>query len=175
MSLISVRRMDVLRSTASAYWRCSSLSSVSRSSPFIPMMPFMGVRISWLMLARKEDFARVAASAASRAAVSCSWSFFCCVMSTKLSRQKGRPPRSSRVTVFSTGRTVPSMRTSVRSLLSTDWRRSVTGHLPASAGQMNLWQTLPMIWLRSAPIMAAAASLASTISWVPQSISTMPV
>ncbi len=31
------------------------------------MMPFIGVRISWLMVARKSDFAWFAASAASRA------------------------------------------------------------------------------------------------------------
>ncbi len=29
----------------------------------MPMMPFIGVRISWLMFARKSDFARVAAMA----------------------------------------------------------------------------------------------------------------
>ena len=34
----------------------------------MPITPFMGVRISWLMLARNSLFARVAASAASRAA-----------------------------------------------------------------------------------------------------------
>jgi len=34
------------------------------------MMPFMGVRISWLMLARKSALARAAASAATRAASS---------------------------------------------------------------------------------------------------------
>ena len=33
----------------------------------MPMMPFMGVRISWLMLARNSLLARLAASAASLA------------------------------------------------------------------------------------------------------------
>jgi len=34
------------------------------------MMPFIGVRISWLMLARKADLARLASSALSRARLS---------------------------------------------------------------------------------------------------------
>ena len=33
----------------------------------MPRMPFIGVRISWLMFARNSDFARVAASAVSLA------------------------------------------------------------------------------------------------------------
>jgi hypothetical protein len=33
----------------------------------LPMTPFMGVRISWLMVARKSDLAALAASAASLA------------------------------------------------------------------------------------------------------------
>ncbi len=36
----------------------------------MPMMPFMGVRISWLMVARKRDLARLPASARSRASSS---------------------------------------------------------------------------------------------------------
>ena len=36
----------------------------------MPMMPFIGVRISWLMLARNSDLARVEASAWSRASAS---------------------------------------------------------------------------------------------------------
>ena len=43
-----------------ASWLCST-------SSVMPMMAFMGVRISWLMLARKALFARLAASAASLA------------------------------------------------------------------------------------------------------------
>ena len=34
----------------------------------MPITPFIGVRISWLIRARKSDFARVAASATSRSA-----------------------------------------------------------------------------------------------------------
>ena len=44
----------------------------------MPMMPFIGVRISWLMLARNMDFAAVASSARSFAACSsCSVSLRC--------------------------------------------------------------------------------------------------
>ena len=41
--------------------------SVSRASSVMPMIPFMGVRISWLMLARNSLLARLAARAASLA------------------------------------------------------------------------------------------------------------
>ena len=42
-------------------------AAVSSSSSVMPITPFIGVRISWLMLARNSLFARLAASAASRA------------------------------------------------------------------------------------------------------------
>ena len=54
-----------------AYSRCSRSSSVSSSSSVMPITPFSGVRISWLMLARNSDFAcdaSMARSAAPRAA-----------------------------------------------------------------------------------------------------------
>ena len=62
--------MTVMRASAEAftmcrYSRCSKLSGVSSVRFVIPMMPFIGVRISWLMFARKSPFARFAASAAS--------------------------------------------------------------------------------------------------------------
>ena len=47
-------------------------ASVSRTSSVMPMTPFMGVRISWLMLARNSLLARLAASAASLASRSSS-------------------------------------------------------------------------------------------------------
>ena len=56
--------------TPPAYSRCSSSSGVSRSSPFRPMIAFIGVRISWLIDARNCDFAFDAPSARSRAAAS---------------------------------------------------------------------------------------------------------
>ena len=44
--------------------------SVSRSRSVMPMTPLIGVRISWLIVARKSDFIREPAIAASRAAAS---------------------------------------------------------------------------------------------------------
>jgi hypothetical protein len=51
--------------------RCGRRSSMSASS-VIPMIPFMGVRISWDMRARKSLFARLAASASALASTCCS-------------------------------------------------------------------------------------------------------
>ena len=48
--------------TVSTKSRCSLVSSVSINSEVMPMMPFIGVRISWLVLARNSDLARVASS-----------------------------------------------------------------------------------------------------------------
>jgi hypothetical protein len=42
---------------------CSAVNAVSNNRPVIPITPFIGVRISWLMFARNADFARLAASA----------------------------------------------------------------------------------------------------------------
>jgi hypothetical protein len=56
--------------TLSRYSRCSSSSGESRARSVIPMMPFIGVRISWLMFARNSLLARLAAIARSRAMTS---------------------------------------------------------------------------------------------------------
>ena len=42
-------------------------SRVWRSTSIMPITPFIGVRISWLMVATKADLARLASSAPSRA------------------------------------------------------------------------------------------------------------
>ena len=49
------------------YSRCVRSSGVSSTSSTMPMTPFIGVRISWDMFARNSLFARLEASAASRA------------------------------------------------------------------------------------------------------------
>ena len=59
---------EVATPTASS--RCSASSSVSRSSPVRPITAFIGVRISWLTLARKCDFSTEAWIASSRAGAS---------------------------------------------------------------------------------------------------------
>ncbi len=49
---------------------CRSFKGSRSRSSAVPTTPFIGVRISWLMVARKVDFAWLAASASSRAAFS---------------------------------------------------------------------------------------------------------
>ena len=56
-----------LREIVEAYSRCSASSSVSPSRPLIPMIAFIGVRISWLIVARNALLDSFAASAISRA------------------------------------------------------------------------------------------------------------
>ena len=51
--------------TVFAYSRCAGARGVSSNSEVMPITPFMGVRISWLMAARKSDLARDAFRAAS--------------------------------------------------------------------------------------------------------------
>jgi hypothetical protein len=51
--------------TVSRYSRCSASTSVSSSSAVSPITAFIGVRISWLMLARNSPLACAAPSAAS--------------------------------------------------------------------------------------------------------------
>ena len=76
MSLITVSRESPDIFTVSRYSRCSGVSSVSSARSVIPITPFSGVRISWLMLAKNSLFARLAASAASRAVFISSCTFF---------------------------------------------------------------------------------------------------
>ena len=105
-SILDRSRMSLM--SCSRCWAAVvSLSMRSRARPSWqsrrirwarPMMAFIGVRISWLMLARKALLARLAASAASRASRSASAACFCSVLSmaittrptTTPSRQSGR-------------------------------------------------------------------------------------
>ena len=55
---------------ATAVWtysRWTALSAVPASSSSMPITPFSGVRISWLMLARNSDLIREASTAAANA------------------------------------------------------------------------------------------------------------
>ena len=80
--------------SVSAYSRCSRERSVSSSSDVMPSTPFIGVRISWLMLARNSLLATVAASAFDRAASSDSSSSFCSVTSIDAPRMRHGLPSS---------------------------------------------------------------------------------
>ena len=67
----------------SAYSRCSSSRAVSSRSSLMPMTPFIGVRISWLTLARNIDFILDASSAWSRTSASSSSARLRSVMSRR--------------------------------------------------------------------------------------------
>ena len=63
MSLMTVSKASPAVCTPWVYCRWTSSSGVSSSNPVSPMTPFIGVRISWLMVARNSDFSRDASNA----------------------------------------------------------------------------------------------------------------
>ncbi|MNT65343.1 hypothetical protein D3C72_2033180 [compost metagenome] len=64
MSPINASRLCAEAKAISMLWRSMGLASARLSaSSSVPMMAFMGVRISWLIVARKVVLARLAASA----------------------------------------------------------------------------------------------------------------
>ena len=68
----------------------------------MPMMPFIGVRISWLMLARNWLLARLAASAASRARSRTNSAFLRSVRSRVIFENPTSWPDSSRSAAMAT-------------------------------------------------------------------------
>ena len=72
MSLISLSSVSAARRIEVMYSYCLRSSGVSSASFENPSTAFMGVRISWLMFARKALFASVAASAICRCLSACS-------------------------------------------------------------------------------------------------------
>jgi hypothetical protein len=85
---------------------CRSASScVSRASSVMPKMPFIGVRISWLIVARKALFASVAASAASRERSSArfasrsAYSASCWAFRKAITTARSAPPSRTRTLV----------------------------------------------------------------------------
>ncbi len=67
MSLISPSSARLATCTPADSRCCSAVWSVRSSRSLRPITPFSGVRISWLMVARKSDFCREASIASSRA------------------------------------------------------------------------------------------------------------
>ncbi len=61
--------------------RCSAPAAVSRRRSAVPSTPLSGVRISWLIVARKAACDRAAASAMRRASASSTSRAFCVEMS----------------------------------------------------------------------------------------------
>ena len=76
----------------STYSDCSASRDVVSMSCSMPMTPLMGVRISWLMLARNSDLAWLAASAASLAFNRASSASFLLVRSTSRQKSSGGLP-----------------------------------------------------------------------------------
>ena len=72
MSLMMVSSASPELRMVSTDSRCSADSGVSSSRLVMPITPFIGVRISWLMDARKALFVWAADNAASRATCSSS-------------------------------------------------------------------------------------------------------
>jgi len=96
------------RSTASAHSRWSVSSFVSRSSLVMPRMPFIGVRISWLIVARNSDLSREASREASRApASSCSARFRALMSRAKALNSQPLPERTGQIAT-SIGNSLPS-------------------------------------------------------------------
>ena len=93
-----VSKVEAEERTISTSSRCSGDGSVSQSSSAVPISPVMGVRISWLMVARKAFLARDAASAARVASRSSSivsscfraWSTATCSCTTRSSSSASR-------------------------------------------------------------------------------------
>ena len=78
--MISSRANEESRTVvAMRFW--SALSGVCLSSSIMPITPFIGVRISWLMVARNADFASLALWAASVSFSNSVRMRFCSVMS----------------------------------------------------------------------------------------------
>ena len=85
MSLMITSRFsaETFTPVASSCWSWSR--SVSSSSSVSPITPFIGVRISWLIVDRNSDFAFDAISAPSRAAARSSAAWRASVTSPPLS------------------------------------------------------------------------------------------
>ena len=82
ISLITVSKASPQVLMVLAYSCCSLVSCVSFKSEAMPITPFIGVRISWLIVAKNTLFALLAASACSLALRSscadCSNCWVCC-------------------------------------------------------------------------------------------------
>ncbi len=95
MSFTSVSRWRPERRTISTCSRCCGLSSPRSSSWVMPMMPFSGVRISWLITATKRLLLLLVSSAASSARRRCSASRACSKRSRSSSSARASMRRDS--------------------------------------------------------------------------------
>ena len=121
----------------------------------MPMIPFIGVRISWLILARKSDFARFAASASSRAcsAISRARSTSCTARSCRV---------STRVSQIASGPTTPASTTSSPSTNSEFFRQaaSTISSVTVTLVTSGYPATRRGATIRSSPLLACASRVA---------------
>ncbi len=108
ISLIMVSRLSPERRIVSTYSCWVGSKGVSSSNPVMPMTPFMGVRISWLMAAKNELLAREAASAASLASRITVSASLRSVTSKNVAITAGLPFHTIRDTTHSTQMRLPS-------------------------------------------------------------------
>ena len=116
ISSISVRSEPLDSRAADSMSRWSKLSLLYESSSSMPMIAFIGVRISWLMVATKALFASDPARAASRDWRSSSSARLRSVMSRRWAVKSGSPPARMTVMATSTGNSSPPRRTPVSSM-----------------------------------------------------------
>ena len=83
---------------------------MSSSSAVMPITPFIGVRISWLMVARNSDLSRDVSSALSRARMRASSASLRSLMSRAITVAYARPPAVQPEQDISIGTTWPSAR-----------------------------------------------------------------
>ncbi len=100
ISLTRVRRLSPARLKIRTYSCCSFVRGLSNSRSAMPMMAFIGVRISWLMLARNSDLARFAASAISLAFCRSASACLRSVMSRATARKPSTRPSSMMTCTF---------------------------------------------------------------------------
>ena len=180
-SEITAASVSALSPICSRYWRRrASSTSGRRASRARPTSPFSGVRISWLVLARKALFARLAASASSRALASACSKRRRSVMFSTIQMV---PPRigcvgSTALASMRHQKLVPSRRTSSRTN-STGSPRASGGPIsaPISAYWASLAQTARPGWPvsvpRSQPSICSRAGLACTN--LPSRVKAMPI
>ena len=93
---------DFTMTSTNMPWRLSS--SVRDRSSAMPSTPFIGVRISWLILARNSDFARSADSATERAVSSDALASLKRLWASEIRRSIGsktrKPSRAANVTII---------------------------------------------------------------------------
>ena len=111
--MVSNALPDLTITSVKVFWR--GLSSVLASNSAMPSTPFIGVRISWLILARNSDLARSAASALTSSALHSSKARW---IATSIGRNTHTP------TTPSTTRIAPLAQASSLSLNASASRRS---------------------------------------------------